>query len=99
MLVPLPRAPREEKKLRVFGAAAAISWGVGTYAVLTEPARTRIHSVFWKKNSLFLITGPPTENPNWLRVKTGFGIPFALLLKLFDARVETRLYSYALPWN
>ena len=30
-------------------------------AAVVTLLRTRVHSVFWKKKSLFLITGPPTE--------------------------------------
>src|SRR5580658_10399959 len=81
------------------GEAAAMSCGAGTTAVNSALLRTRVHSVLVKKNSLFFLTGPPIEKPNWLRTKTGLVIPYALSLKLLEAKSETRLNSYAVPWN
>src|SRR4030095_10655400 len=58
--------------------ASASSCGVGAKKpVLTLP-RTFSHSADPKKKVLSLMTGPPAEKPNWLRLKNSFGKPFAL---------------------
>src|SRR6266849_4850835 len=59
--------------------------------------RTRIHSVLLKKNNLFLIAGPPSENPKLLRVNPPLGVPVASFWKVLADRAATRLNSYALP--
>src|SRR5580698_1608737 len=89
--------PYAENMDWTFGAAAAIRLGSGMIAVRLAALRTRVHSVLVKKNSLFLLTGPPTEKPNWLRTKMGLSTPRALFSKELEARSETRLNSYAVP--
>src|SRR5712664_2244278 len=59
----------------------------------------RFHSALPKKKSLFFLIGPPTEPPNWLRVKACLGFPWALSKKSCVANLDTRLYSYAEPWK
>src|SRR5258708_297638 len=61
--------------------------------------RTRIHSVLLKKNSLSFLIGPPTANPKLLRVNTPFFVPVASFCSVLAERYETRLNSYADPWN
>src|SRR5581483_6643498 len=102
---------------------AAMNCGVTTLRVRFSLLRIRVHSVLWKKNSLFLMAGPPIEYPNWLRVKPPF-LPMAPQLfgsvsgkfgshvpcawakeraEVFSyvlaANADTRLNSYAVPWN
>src|SRR4051812_39537762 len=43
------------------------SAAVGTHCVTIWPRRSRFHSSFHQKNSLFLITGPPMKYPQSLR--------------------------------
>src|SRR5437764_583093 len=61
LVEPGPNEPNFWKKACVFGSDRPNSSGVGTYAVLFELLRMRVHSVLEKKNSLFFATGPPTE--------------------------------------
>src|SRR5580704_1217514 len=44
-----------------------LNWAVGTRTFSVSVVRKRCHSLFTKKKVLFLMMGPPTENPNWLR--------------------------------
>ena len=64
-----------------------------------EPLRTRIHSVLLKKNSLSFLMGPPTANPKSFRVNTPFGVSVASFCSVLEDNADTRLYSYADPWN
>ena len=85
--------PYAEKYACVAGAAAAMKAGSGTLAYSVATLRMRISSVLLKKNSLFFFIGPPKEYPNWLRVKTDFGVPVELSWKSFEASADSRLNS------
>ena len=50
-----------EKNDWVAGSVAATSCGVRTNLERVWLLRILVHSVLWKKNSLFLMTGPPIE--------------------------------------
>src|SRR5690242_19674345 len=69
--------PKVLKKFCVAGSEADRREASGITVRTLALLRVRCHSVLLKKNSLFLITGPPNEYPNWLRVYVPFGLPTA----------------------
>src|SRR5579864_4457370 len=52
-----------------------------------------------KKNSLFLMTCPPTLPPNSFSSRCGLGVPVASFRQLFAFRYEFRKSSKARPWK
>src|SRR5262249_5756616 len=99
------RAPSALKNAWVLAFEAAMKAGSGSKRMVCALLRIRVHSVELKKNILSFLIGPPTEYPNWLRVKTLFltGLPVAGSMVssfsgVFEARAETRLNSYRLRW-
>ena len=69
----------EGRRIRVV-CGRARNAGSRMLCVMVALLRTRVHSVLLKKNSLFLMIGPPIEYPNWLRVNPGFAMSLASLL-------------------
>src|SRR5690349_21012029 len=68
----------------------------GKYGVATEIAEdSRVFSKFPKKNTLFLIAGPPNPAPYCSRSKSGF---FAAKLGR-AAKSDPRPKANALPWK
>src|SRR5579863_5357644 len=52
-----------------------------------------------KKNSLSLITRPPSVPPNWFHRSAGRATPFQLLPQLLAFNLSLRKYSNTSPWN
>ena len=66
----------------------ASSCGVGMKKELVVLLRTRIGSTEAKKKSLLFRIGPPSVPPNWCRLNSGRGKPWALLSTVLAAKTE-----------
>src|SRR5579872_2722235 len=70
---------------------------VGTVNLYVVGVRWRRPSKLKNQNNLFLITGPPTARPYWLKWNAGRGLPFLFAKKEFAFSLSLRKKSHKLP--
>src|ERR1700722_8022850 len=86
-----------------FISMALNSLGVGTGTSPAPPATPPVlmstRSKAPVKKVLFLMMGPSTSPPNWLRMYFGFSIPARFEKKSSELSERFRLNSYSAPWK